>query len=168
MICTIFSVDQIGGFGNKGSLPWAHDPEDMAWFREHTLNQIVVMGRNTWNDPKMPKPLPDRVNCVISNHRLPGHYRGVRLLGGNYKEQIVDMAKRFPDKKVFILGGPSIIMDCKDLIDTAYITHRKGAGFTDVKLDMRTFLSTFRFMSNRPSSSKMLNFSTYINIDPFR
>jgi dihydrofolate reductase len=53
MICTIFATDQMGTFGNRGTLPWPIDPEDMAWFREHTLNQIVIMGRNTWNDPKM-------------------------------------------------------------------------------------------------------------------
>jgi len=168
MICTIFSVDQMGGFGNKGSLPWDHDPEDMAWFREHTLNQIVVMGRNTWDDPKMLKPLPDRENCVISSKPLANKYSTVKRFHTNYKQRLVEMSKSDPDKKIFILGGPSIIMECRDIIDTAYITHRKGAGFTDVKLDTKTFLTMFRFMSNRPSASKMLNFSTYINIDPFK
>ena len=50
MIYTIFSIDQMGGFGHKGSLPWDHDPEDMAWFREHSLghssNGSQYLGRS--------------------------------------------------------------------------------------------------------------------------
>ena len=168
MICAIFSVDQMGGFGNNGTLPWAHDPEDMSWFREHTLGQIVVMGRRTWDDPKMIKPLPDRTNVVVSSHPLLPRHDKVRRLSANYKDSIVQMSKSFPDKKVFILGGPGIIMDCMDIIDWAYVTHRKGAGFTDVKLDMKTFMATMRIWSSRPSKDKMLNFCVYKNIDPFR
>ncbi len=96
MICTIFSVDQMGGFGNNGSMPWDHDPEDMAWFREHTLNQVVVMGRNTWDDPKMPKPLPDRINCVISNRDMPSKYKKVQLLTGNWKNKLMKMQIQYP------------------------------------------------------------------------
>jgi dihydrofolate reductase len=166
MICTIFATDQVGTFGNKGSLPWPFDPEDMAWFREHTLNQIVVMGRKTWDDPKMKKPLPDRINCVISSKPL--EHNRVRRLHGDYKQQIKDLQELFPTKNIFILGGPDIIMDCKDLIDYAYVTHRKGAAFSDVRIDLRAFMTGMRITSSRPSANKMLNFSVYKNIDPFR
>ncbi len=167
MICTIFATDQVGTFGNRGTLPWAFDPEDMAWFKEHTTNQIVVMGRNTWDDPKMKKPLPDRINCVITNTPIVG-YPTVRRLTKDYKSQILDLQKLFPTKNIFILGGPNIIMDCKDLIDYAYITHRKGAAFSDVRIDLRSFMTGMRIISSRPSTNKMLNFSIYKNIDIFR
>jgi dihydrofolate reductase len=157
----------MGTFGNRGTLPWPIDPEDMAWFREHTLNQIVIMGRNTWNDPKMRKPLPDRINCVVSSKTISG-YPAVRRLHGDYKKQIQELQTLFPKKNIFILGGPELIMDCKDLIDYAYVTHRKGAAFSDVKIDLRAFMVGMRITSSRPSSDKMLNFSIYKNIDPFR
>ncbi len=166
MICTIFATDQIGTFGNRGSLPWPVNREDMDWFREHTLNQVVVMGRNTWDDPKMPKPLPDRVNCVISSKPL--EHTTVRRISGDYVEQIKILQSVYPKKNIFILGGPSIIMKCKDLIDYAYITHRKGAAFSDVRIDMRAFMTGMRITSSRPSTDKMLNFSIYKNVDIFR
>ena len=166
MICTIFATDQMGTFGNRGTLPWRMHPEDMEWFREHTLNQIVVMGRRTWDDPKMPKPLPDRINCVVTNRPLIE--KGVRPLRGDYKKQIVELQALFPKKNVFILGGPELIMDCKDLIDHAYITHRKGAAYSDVRIDLRAFMAMMRITSSRPSEDKMLNFSVYKNIDIFR
>ena len=164
MIYTIFSIDQLGGFGHKGSLPWDHDPEDMGWFREHTLGHTVVMGRNTWDDPKMPKPLPDRENCVISSSALPDKYNTVKRFHKNYKQRLVEMSKSDPEKKIFILGGPGIIMDCLDIIDWAYVTHRKGAGFyTEVNLSINKFLESMTFRSCRPSKSGMLNFCTYKN-----
>ena len=167
MICTIFATDQMGTFGNRGTLPWPMDPEDMAWFREHTHDQIVIMGRKTWDDPKMKKPLPDRVNCVVSNKSIAG-YPGVRRLHGDYKQQIRELQTLFPDKKIFILGGPELIMDCKDLIDYAYVTHRKGVAHSDVRIDLRAFMTGMRITSSRPSADKMLNFSVYKNIDIFR
>ena len=166
MICTIFATDQMGTFGNHGTLPWRMHPEDMEWFREHTLNQIVVMGRRTWDDPKMPKPLPDRINCVVTNR--PITEKGVRRLGGDYKKQIVELQLLFPKKNIFILGGPELIMDCKDLIDYAYITHRKGSAYSDVRIDLRAFMAMMRITSSRPSTDKMLNFSVYKNVDIFR
>lgn len=167
MICTIFATDQVGTFGNRGSLPWPMHVEDMSWFREHTLDNIVVMGRNTWDDPKMKKPLPGRINCVISSKPIE-KFPMVRRLYGDYKAQIKELQYLFPKKNIFILGGPSVILDCKDLIDYAYITHRKGAAFSDVRIDMRSFMTGMRIISSRPSSDKMLNFSIYKNIDIFR
>jgi dihydrofolate reductase len=167
MICTIFATDQMGTFGNRGTLPWPMDPEDMSWFREHTLNQIVIMGRRTWDDSKMKKPLPDRVNCVVSSKPITG-FPTVRRLHGDYKKQIQELQILFPTKNIFILGGPDLIMDCKDLIDYAYVTHRKGAAFSDVRIDLRAFMVGMRIISSRPSTDKMLNFSIYKNIDPFR
>jgi dihydrofolate reductase len=166
MICTIFATDQVGTFGNRGTLPWPLHNEDMDWFREHTMNQVVVMGRNTWDDPKMRKPLPDRINCVISSKPL--QQSSVRRLSGDYKIQIKELQELYPKKNIFIIGGPNIIMDCKDLIDYAYITHRKGAAFSDVRIDMRAFMTGMRIISSRPSTDKMLNFSIYKNIDIFR
>jgi dihydrofolate reductase len=166
MICTIFATDQVGTFGNRGTLPWPMHKEDMDWFREHTLNQVVVMGRNTWDDSKMPKPLQDRINCVISNH--PINISSVRRLSGNYKSQIKNLQEIYPKKNIFIIGGPDIIMECKDLIDYAYVTHRKGAAFSDVRIDMRAFMTGMRITSSRPSTDKMLNFSIYKNVDIFR
>jgi dihydrofolate reductase len=167
MICTIFATDQAGTFGNRGTLPWPMNAEDMAWFREHTLHQIVVMGRRTWDDPKFKKPLPDRINYVISSKPITG-YNTVRRITGDIKTQIKNIQLLYPNKNVFILGGPALIMECKDLIDYAYVTHRKGAAFNDVRIDLRAFMTGMRITSSRPSTDKMLNFSIYKNVDIFR
>ena len=65
------------GIGFKNNLPW-NLKNELSHFKNLTTNSItngdnyllgvVIMGRNTWNSlPKSVKPLPNRVNIVISN-----------------------------------------------------------------------------------------------------
>jgi dihydrofolate reductase len=68
MITALFAVDDIGGMGFKGQLSWPHNKDDMTWFKTQTQNEIVVMGRKTWDSPDMPKPLPGRFNVIFTNN----------------------------------------------------------------------------------------------------
>lgn len=162
MICAIFSVDQLGGIGDQGTLPWQHDPEDMQWFRALTLNQVVIMGRRTWDDPKMPKPLPDRKNYVFSHRRLL--HPGAELMGGVVCEQLQHLERRHQHQRIFVLGGANLIQQAKPVLDFVYVTHRKGARRCDTRLDLFDFFTGMRAISARPSEDKMLNFSVYRNI----
>jgi dihydrofolate reductase len=157
-------VDQKGGLGNKGSLPWAHHPEDMKWFQETTKDHIVVMGRRTWDDPKMPKPLPNRINAVITNRYIPG----VHNIKGDIVEGIKRLRDYWPTKNIFIIGGAELIEQTKDLCDFAYIAHRKGAYYTDVRVNIDKYLSGMRITSSCPSGDRTINFCIYKNIDIFR
>jgi dihydrofolate reductase len=168
MIASLFSVDQTGGVGNRGTLPWKHHPEDMAWFKELTLNHVVVMGRKTWDDPAMPHPLPGRINVVVTNRPLDG-YRSVRTIGGDsICSRILELQTIYPSKNIWIIGGVNLLMQCIDITDHAYVTHRKGSFYSDTRMHMSDYFKGFRAQSARPSSDKMLNFMTYKNIDPFR
>jgi dihydrofolate reductase len=66
MINALFAVDQYGGMGFNGTLPWPHNSVDLANFKQLTDTHIVVMGRKTWDDPKMPKPLVGRTVYVAT------------------------------------------------------------------------------------------------------
>jgi dihydrofolate reductase len=61
MISAIVAVDNDWGIGFNGDL-LEHIPEDLKYFKKLTMNNIVVMGKKTWNSlPK--KPLPNGVAC---------------------------------------------------------------------------------------------------------
>jgi dihydrofolate reductase len=65
LISLIVAVANNGVIGNKGTLPW-RIPEDMRWFRMHTLGKPVLMGRKTWES--LPnKPLPKRENIIVTH-----------------------------------------------------------------------------------------------------
>ena len=70
MIKAIMAVDEKGGISKGQSMPWPKNSIDLKWFKENTINNIVVMGRKTWDDPFMPTPLKSRINPKIPDfHR---------------------------------------------------------------------------------------------------
>lgn len=50
-ISIIVAVDDSGGFGKEGKLPW-YFPEDLANFKKLTTNATCLMGRLTYDDIK--------------------------------------------------------------------------------------------------------------------
>ncbi len=63
----IWAQSRGGVIGAGGSLPW-HLPEDLRHFRLRTSGATVVMGRRTWESlPPRFRPLPGRVNVVLTS-----------------------------------------------------------------------------------------------------
>jgi dihydrofolate reductase len=168
MIRSIFSIDQRGGLGNKGSLPWPSDSEDMAWFKNATTNGVVIMGRRTWNDPMMPKPLPDRINVVLSSMPVVSASKNVFTRSGDIRSVLTDVQSRWPGKDIWIIGGADLLMESKDYCDEMWIAHRKGAYFTDVRVDLNKYMTGTRILSSAPNQARTINWCTYRNIDLFR
>ncbi|NMA76529.1 MAG: dihydrofolate reductase, partial [Actinomycetales bacterium] len=55
-----------GVIGAAGTMPW-HLPEDLRHFSRTTKGSPVVMGRRTWESfPPKYRPLPGRINIVIT------------------------------------------------------------------------------------------------------
>ena len=154
MICSILASTSMGGIGNRGTLPWPKHKEDLAWFKEHTTNEIVVMGRNTWEDPMMPKPLPNRVNYVVSSTHVDKQYQHlVRWVPSNPVDSIEEIQKQHPNQNVFVIGGQQLYEATESLIERVYLTRMKGAWFTDTKINLEKYLACFRICSVRPGTN---------------
>ena len=136
MISAIIACDIDGGIGRGGTLPWPKISEDLKRFREYTTNSVVVMGRKTWDDRNMPKPLPGRVTYVATHHHVP-----TNTITGDVKEKILKLEKQYPDKIIWIVGGPSLLEQCDGIIDRIYLTHHKGSYKIDTKINLKTFLT---------------------------
>ena len=154
MICSILAATNMGGIGNRGTLPWPHNKEDIAWFREWTLNQIVVMGRKTWDDPKMSKPLPERINYVVSSHHVEQQYQHlVRWIPGNTEDTIKDIQTQNPKHNVFVIGGKQLYESTEPIVERVYLTRMKGAWFADTRIDLDRYLACFRIETVRPGTN---------------
>lgn len=151
MIISILACTGTGGIGNRGTLPWPHNKEDLQWFKQHTDGNIVVMGRNTWDDPKMPKPLPNRVNVVVSNKPIADYQ--VRRLSGDICEQVLELQKQFPSKDVYIIGGKQIYETTADIVNRVILTRMKGNYWSDTRLQLDRYLAPFRIRSVTPSAN---------------
>ena len=116
MISAIVAVDNNWGIGFNGDL-LEHIPEDLKYFKELTSGHCVMMGRKTWDSlPK--KPLPNRINYIISN-RQPA------ILGDNIIRFQMDDAITFLNyawEDVFIIGGGTIYEKLLPLCDRVYVT----------------------------------------------
>jgi len=102
----IFAADAKMGIGKDNSIPW-RCKEDFQFFKKTTTGSIIVMGNRTWESlPK--KPLPDRVNMVMSrsrNYSVVGHGHTIHFC--NSIGKIVEMCKK-SRKPVFVIGGSQI------------------------------------------------------------
>ena len=65
MINIIAAVAENGVIGNNGKLPW-NLKLDMARFKQITMGNVVIFGKNTFYEIK--KPLAGRENIVLSTH----------------------------------------------------------------------------------------------------
>jgi dihydrofolate reductase len=139
MINALFAVDHYGGMGYNGSLPWPHHAEDMARFQRLTTGHVVVMGSRSWNDPKMPKPLPNRRVYVASSHDVICAER----ISGDIQQAVLEIEKANPGKIIWIVGGPALIETCGSILDNIYLTHFAGSYKIDTKINLKSLLSGF-------------------------
>lgn len=105
----IAAVDEEGGIGRDGRLPWRLRG-DMEFFRVTTTGpgggaNAVILGRRTWDSlPPRFRPLPERRNVVVSRNpdaAFPGAARA-----GSFDEAW--RAARAGGGQVFVIGGAEI------------------------------------------------------------
>ena len=125
MIAAIVAVDGNNGIGFDGEL-LERIPEDMKHFKELTTNNLVIMGRKTW-DSLPSKPLPCHINIIISSTlqldylERNGSFVCVTDIE-KIKTNIVNGRYEFCPKDIFIIGGGSIYEQLLPYCDTIYMT----------------------------------------------
>jgi len=105
--------------GNGLKIPW-HISEDFKLFKERTLNNVIIMGKNTWDSLPI-KPLPNRINIVLSKDEIEinGCFVATSLT------QAFAEASKY-DKEIFVIGGASIYAQTIETAKYLYISHVKG------------------------------------------
>jgi dihydrofolate reductase len=106
----ILAMDTQNGIGKNNDLPW-RIREDLRLFSQITRNNVVIMGRNTWDSlPK--KPLPFRINVVISRsvepENLPESVIWVNDIENVEFQQRLEAFKT-QGKEIFCIGGAGLL-----------------------------------------------------------
>lgn len=133
----IIACDPKGGIGFDGRLPWTNLQGDLPRFKALTNNQVIVMGRNTWESlPK--KPLPNRVSVVVTSK----HIEGVTTMGG------------LPEKKsklledAWLIGGAKLVNSSWHLIEEVHLSRTFTEYTCDTFIDLvkleREFMCWFK------------------------
>ena len=119
MISAIVAVDENNGIGFNGQL-LEKIPEDLRRFKLLTQEKIVVMGRKTWDSlPK--KPLPNRLNIIISNKIKIVDTFTISMSIKEIKSRLEYVSKN-QDEEWFIIGGGQIYNELLPFCDRIYIT----------------------------------------------
>lgn len=134
----IFGINANNGFGIGNTMPWDRSKEDMVRFRKYTTNNIVLMGKNTWSSD-MPKPLPNRRNCVLSSSLIDNRcevYNNVE----SFLSSVEDTTK------VWVIGGVSILWCMRPYITNIYLSVFHINKDADVYIDVDEYLRDFEFV----------------------
>ena len=119
MISAIVAVDENWGIGFNGEL-LEKIPEDLKRFKKLTKGNVVVMGRKTW-DSLPTKPLPDRLNIIIS--RQPQFVDFLTVSIGIEEAKVrAKAASKDPEDEWFVIGGGQIYKELLPLCDRVYVT----------------------------------------------
>ena len=113
--------------GRDDGLPWRL-PSDMARFKSRTVgtgdeSNAVIMGRKTWQSlPDEFRPLPDRVNIVMSRDTgwRPTGCEDVEV--ALYPGRAIEIAFAYGCEECWVIGGRQIYDLFFDLVDEVHMT----------------------------------------------
>lgn len=142
-IIGIVAVSRNLAIGRGGKLPW-HLPADLRFFREQTSGNACVMGHKTWLALK--KPLPDRLNIVMSRRAEVKSQPGVILLRDKAS---VLFLKNYLTGHLFVIGGAEIYATFSQDIDEWIVTEIPRTVEDADKFMPEDFLQNFSPYDNR-------------------
>ena len=113
-------------------------PTDMKFFREMTLNKVVIMGEKTYLSlPK--RPLPNRINIVLSDNK---NFYDDNIIIVRNLDDLFDKINKYPKDNVMVCGGASVYNLLMDYCEKAYITK------IDKIVDADTFINNIENLTN--------------------
>lgn len=118
-LTSIVAVDLRGAIGCDNTLPWRLKT-DMAFFRQHTVGNTVIMGRKTYESLGN-KPLPSRNNIVLSHNAVLFDSTPKCLLAPSVEEALFAASAR-QDEGVYVIGGAQTYRQFDHLVDRYLIT----------------------------------------------
>lgn len=127
MIGIIAAVTMNGVIGVDGKIPFDY-PEDMAHFKQTTLDSVVIMGRKTFEG--IGRPLPKRENIVITSQKMdvPGIKTYSSLANAISMQQLVF---RDHHQDIWLIGGAKIYEEGLLHADKILLTITPGYEFSE-------------------------------------
>ena len=128
----VVACDPSGGIGYKNKLPWKRLQGDLPRFKALTSNQIVVMGRNTWESLPT-KPLPNRTNVIVTS----------KIIDDLSNDIILALGLDFIPDDAWIIGGAKLINSSWDRVDEIHLSLTKTQYNCDTFIDLEQLHSKY-------------------------
>jgi dihydrofolate reductase len=106
----IVAIDDDFGLAKDRKIPWKNK-EDMKFFKQKTIGNIVVMGSNTLLSFPNQEPLGNRYNIILTKNKEPflqkySSYSNICFY--NYQEFMDYVNNVETDKTIYVIGGKQI------------------------------------------------------------
>ncbi len=109
--------------GKDNDMVWSL-PDDMKFFMTKTSGHNIILGRKNYESlPKKFRPLPNRVNIVMTRNEA---YEAEGTVIVRSLPEAIKIAEDNGEEEVFIIGGGEIYKLGLEIADTMYITEIKG------------------------------------------
>ena len=115
MINLIVAMDRNNAIGKDNSL-LIHDKEDMQYFKKHTLGQVVVMGRKTYES--IGGSLKGRKENIVLTRQ-----KGLKLQDVTVLNSVEDVLKHCKGHLIWVIGGSEIYKEFESVVNEIYVTH---------------------------------------------
>ena len=113
----IVAADENNVIGKAGQIPW-HLKTDLVRFNRLTRGSAIILGRKCFES--IGKPLPDRLNVVVSSN--PEYNPGGGVIVKSSLQYAVDYVNSRYIPEPFIIGGGQIYSQCVNLVNRIYLT----------------------------------------------
>lgn len=123
----IFCVDKNFGIGFNNQMLF-NLKTDLSYFKNKTINKVVVMGYNTLISLPGSKPLKNRINIVLTSKKI----KIENAIVVNSKEELFKVLKNFNSEDIFIIGGAKIYSLMLPYCDIVYCTKVESEKPADV------------------------------------
>lgn len=114
----IFIVDENWNIGVNGDMLYK-TKVDLDHFRNITEGHVLLMGRKTLEALPGGRGLKNRINIVLSRDK---NYQAENIVLVNSIEDMEREVEKYPDKKIFLIGGENLVNQLFDYCTYAYIT----------------------------------------------
>ena len=133
----IVAVSENYGIGKEGKLLF-NLKKDLKYFKEKTLNKVVVMGRKTFMS--IPNaPLKNRTNIVLTTDKT---FCPDGVIVVHSFEELFKQIEKYDNNDVFIIGGATLYNKLIDRCYKGYITK------IHTTVDADTFIDNLENKSN--------------------
>lgn len=169
MFKIIACINQKMALGKDGNLLYTIK-NDLANFARQTKNNVVIMGRKTYESLPNGEPLKDRINIIITSNEefgVSSDYDNVYIVSS--VDDAIELCDAFfSDKELFVIGGESIYRQFmeKELVNEMRLTVVKDDADGDVffpQYDENEWYTYYKSMA-QVSSFENIDKSFYFHV----
>lgn len=141
----VITKDSANGISFRGNTPWPLLRQSADLIEKHTKDQVVIMGRKTWDSiPRKQKQLAGRTTYIISRKlttlELVREYGPGVLAFSSITDAMLNAVAHDASKKIFIVGGGEILHKAfaENLVSAIYLTDIQNKFDADMFIKLPT------------------------------